>query len=1048
MANTIVTSGTITVPNDQALGTIQVGGTSGIAAVLASGDAAMDYANPDIAPGVLIDAVQGKSAPEQSLLDAQGNFVNRGTIAADGPAGSSFTVAIAPSPSLAGYFANDGTIAADAGNTLTISVAAGAEFFNPGLVAVNGGSLDLIAAGTASIAGGLAPENGLFTISNGGTFEDGIATPGSAGGSSFVVAFTDANHDTLKLDQPGAFDGRIVGFQSGDTIDLGLLTVTSLTYSPGGLLTLQNGASTVASLVLYSGNFQTGTFAVSGGVAGSFRLSTDANGHTLLTTGNTNTTWIAGAGAWGTGADWSGNTAPNASSTVIIGNGGTSAIAISSGTTASAASLVLDDPNATLTVNGPLSITTQPIIAGPGTIEVTSGGSLVATYLRQVETGSVLKLDPGAVVSLTGHLNPGFANNGTVAYVSGDTSALTVDGTAVVNAATLDAGPQNGVTASPDGGFINIGGPGGGDPASVLVAAAGSVRDTFATLDSGPTSSGQLTLSGTGTHWIDAGDPTDNQTTRGYMLVGTNAEAGNAPAAPYAGAAQLIISNGATVTETSFATIGDTADSAGTATISVGGSWIIPDWLNVGNYGSGSLLITNNGTAGVGGTVTLGAGGTVTTNGTATTQSAALGIGVFPGASGNVVVDGTGSTLAARGPMVVGWGGNGTLTVQNGAVVSVSTSAVTPSLIGDLAGASGTVTVSGAGSTLQTGGELDVGFAGQGTLSVTNAGSVQVIGHALIAGGSASAAAGGAGLVAVTSGGTIRANAGLVVYQGSTVSVDATSGIDLGTSGSTVAGAINVEAGQSLVGDGVVNASVLNNGTILALEQSQQFGALGAPGTLEITGAVSGTGLLAIGANAVLKLDGSLAATQSIDFGASPSELILGSPAATIADPILHFGNEDRIELGSGAVITGGTFSAGTLTISTTSGTPVVLNNISMAAGATGQFVTGIDASSGDSFLQMAPPSATWTGANSSNLSAAGNWLGGAVPDATQAAYFVSNTDGTITGTGSVGQLDFGGRAEPGSSLLRRSPPRGLRARPISPSRFLRTARWRCSADR
>ena len=138
---------------------------------------------------------------------------------------------------------------------------------------------------------------------------------------------------------------------------------------------------------------------------------------------------------------------------------------------------------------------------------------------------------------------------------------MLLQGSGLINGGTLTSA-----------GFTYVGEEGGGTPAQVTVAAGGVVTDTSTFLNSGPTSFGSLTLTGTGTQWTDAGSATDPNNTTGYMLVGMNLIG---TALPYAGTAGLTVTNGATLTELGFARIGVTADSAGIANVSSGGVWNI-----------------------------------------------------------------------------------------------------------------------------------------------------------------------------------------------------------------------------------------------------------------------------------------------------------------------------------------------------------------------------------------------------------------------------------------------------------------------------------------
>ncbi|TYC64529.1 autotransporter outer membrane beta-barrel domain-containing protein, partial [Rhodobacterales bacterium] len=86
---------------------------------------------------------------------------------------------------------------------------------------------------------------------------------------------------------------------------------------------------------------------------------------------------------------------------------------------------------------------------------------------------------------------------------------------------------------------------------------------------------------------------------------------------------------------------------------------------------------------------------------------------------GTVTISGAGSTLTAGDFITVGYGGTGTLTISDGGAAS----AVDDVNIGKDAGAEGTVTISGAGSTLTAGDFITVGYGGTGTLTISDGGA-------------------------------------------------------------------------------------------------------------------------------------------------------------------------------------------------------------------------------------------------------------------------------------------------------------------------------------
>ena len=323
----------------------------------------------------------------------------------------------------------------------------------------------------------------------------------------------------------------------------------------------------------------------------------------------------------------------------------------------------------------------------------------------------------------------------------------------------------------------------------------------------------------------------------------------------------------------------------------------------------------------------------------------------------------------------------------------------------------GTVTVTLPGALLTAASAIHIGQSGQGVLDVLNDGNVQItntsIGN-LDLGGSGNGPEGGTGTVVVASGGSIEADANLFIWAGSTLSVDASSGVDVGTSGTYVAGAVNVESGHTLVGDGTIEAAVQDNGAIDVPNPGDIANSAG--GFVDITGPVTGTGSIDLGYNMVLELGGSLAGSQTIDFGGVADELVLGAPGTVIANPIENLANGDVIELGGSITITGASVtSPGTVTIDTSSGATYVLSDVSFVPGATQQFYFGQDVVTGNDFVTVSYPYFFWTGATSTDYATAGNWQGGVVPDATDGAVFQQSSGGTVTGTGSALDLTISG---------------------------------------
>ena len=232
----IVPSGTVVSQFDLQLNnnTIEAGGTGGVTAGgIFSGDTLTNFGTPTLDSATVFDLlVPGQTTAESALLDAEGIFVNEGSILADGPAGSSLTIDISGttigSTFEPGYFYNSNLIQADAGNTVIINVGSASEQFNTGDIVADGGTV-IVTVDPSAIAGGVAPVRGFNLIEGGGTLETAAFSPASDGnnGTHPEYEFADSTPgNTLKIDNIGSFDGVIAHFSAGDTIDLG--------HAPGG----------------------------------------------------------------------------------------------------------------------------------------------------------------------------------------------------------------------------------------------------------------------------------------------------------------------------------------------------------------------------------------------------------------------------------------------------------------------------------------------------------------------------------------------------------------------------------------------------------------------------------------------------------------------------------------------------------------------------------------------------------------------------------------------------------------------------------------------
>jgi fibronectin-binding autotransporter adhesin len=194
--------------------------------------------------------------------------------------------------------------------------------------------------------------------------------------------------------------------------------------------------------------------------------------------------------------------------------------------------------------------------------------------------------------------------------------------------------------------------------------------------------------------------------------------------------------------------------------------------LIVGNHGTGTLRITDGAELNVPGfnsRVTL--GNHATSVGTAT-------------------ISGVGSTWINNNQLRVGGSGTGTLTIQAGGRLRCTSSANSPNVIGFSAGASGAVTVTGPGSTWTYSNELRVGNGGDGTLTVTDGGTVisNVFGSAQVGGS-------GTGTATVTGAGSTWSHNGFLQVGPKAGAVAVLNGGRLTTGGSLIRG-LNAGSGQ------------------------------------------------------------------------------------------------------------------------------------------------------------------------------------------------------------------------------------------------------------
>jgi fibronectin-binding autotransporter adhesin len=582
--------------------------------------------------------------------------------------------------------------------------------------------------------------------------------------------------------------------------------------------------------------------------------------------------------------------------------------------------------------------------AGTGSVTVSAGGTLGVYGDRNGSSGTgVLTLggSAGGVGSL---------------LVTGRYSLARVDHDITIGAAgtghlTVSAGAEVSF-----GGDLSVAGGSGGAGTLVVTGAGSRLAGEASDLANiGAHGKGSMTVSAGGyadlqTLFVGTGglDTTDGRGTGKVVVTGAGSElvARSGIYAGQGGTGTVQVLAGARVTEISGAYLGFLSGDVGRLTVSGAGSTFDAEagGLADGAEGTGSITVE------AGGTLIAGAGGTGT----------AIDVALLSGSVGTIAVAGSGASLTAAGEIDVGEGGTGTLAIRAGGTVG-SGDGMAGLVIGDTAGASGTVTVGGAGARLTNSGGFIVGDAGSGTLTVSAGGVVRttlpggssqagaILGNANGGSGTASVSGAGAvwsigaslivgdagtGALGIGAGGKV-ASASLIMglYQAGTISLSGT-GAQLTVSGQAkigelAASTLSIGAGAQVsigdaaaVGNGriaMAGGRLTVNGTLTVASAQAVSGAgtvqdsqlinsgtvLAKGGMLSLLGGASGAGHFLVGAGSTLAFEGSVASGSHVSFSDATGTLALGAPAA-FAGVIGDFVAGDTIDL---AGVTAGSLS-------------------------------------------------------------------------------------------------------------------------------------------
>lgn len=634
---------------------------------------------------------------------------------------------------------------------------------------------------------------------------DSVFWNGPSGGSWFVDS-----HWVWDGHTPGATDNAYINTAAGPLIPLGMSGFAGNLYvgtSSQGVLTV-DGTLTTGSALLGNSAGAEGTVTVSGGTwtnSGVLTVGNEGQGSLVVTSGGSasaGTTYL-GTGVGGAGSLLvEGGSDFNAAGFLLVGYagnggsggtpGGNGTLSVTDGLVTSIGAVIADGIGATgsATISGSDSdwINAGSLTVGGGgvgSLTILNGGyvfSCCVTTIGQAASSASSSIDiagTGSFLESSGGLIVGNYGAATLTVGSGATVS---SGGGVIGRHSVSTATVTGSGSTWTSGDLLIGGD-SSDPlgtagnGTLNISAGGAVTSTSARLGDVAGASGSATIADNGSKWT---------ITSGNLQVGAR------------GTGNLTIRNGAAV-EAVHSIIGTNTGASGEATVTGAGSrWTSSGNLYVGNEGSGVLRIEDG----------------------AAVTSAAGYIATLSGSDSSVTVDGAGSSWTMTEAFIAGYSSGTTamVTLRDGGRISAL-----QGTLGDLAGSTGTMTVTGAGSnwnafvdsSVAYSGYMNVGRYGKGVLTVSDGGSVT--GHRLYIGNET----GSSGTVTLTGAGSEVAMASRLfigAYGNGTLTLSRDAALRASdiviARGAGVAGTLNIGAasGQSAQAAGAVDASAVTFG--------------------------------------------------------------------------------------------------------------------------------------------------------------------------------------------------------------------------------------------
>jgi len=805
------------------------------------------------------------------LFDVGGYTISSG----NGTGTISLNAATAISVSAGTDTINTGLILPNSGGTITFSVATGANLLTVGgVISGGGGGGTLSLAQTANSAATTAP---MITLANTNTFTDTVQLPSGVvqinsssalGNSSNAVNFTSTN--------PNSLAGLLVNFSGADTYAFTASSVYEIGVTSGNTVLLPNltGAGSSVFTLFNSGTLKQSANSQFGSSmdisAGTLDLNgfNDSNsalkgpGGTIQNSSATlSTLTITGlaTGVTQLTTAITGNIAVNydASATLTLAGGGafTGGLTVTLGTLQNGGNVgAFGSGDVTIVTNAAIDLakSTQST-AATSNIGLLSGGGTVKNSTTTAAAIQTLILNPASS-------SDSQTFSGAITQTTG-TIALTLDaGTQTLNGATAltytGATTVNGGTLKLD--FANMGTPtnllststplvlGGGKLAILGQNTSSNTSQTFNGWTVGGASASAISVTsggGAGTPVLALGALIRNTDTGGTVDF-TTLPSGTPSA-----------TNGVTMSSPTL--VSNVLTSAGVAFATVGGG---ADWASAS--GNNIIGYSTNGGTGVyatGNTSYVSGSNVNVTNGDAPSTTSTVNTLRFSTASTGLTLTGV-NTIATGGILVTSAGTSDTITggtIEAGnsgkELVIINNGSLTIGSAIGVSAASYYLTISGAGTTILTGANVNKGgmFIDAGaTLQIGNGGSTGSIGNA----GN------------VTNNGNLVFNSTATYSQGT--SGDVISGIgaltvDNGTFG---AGAANTYTGVTSINGGILYA---NRAETVGVSGPMGKSAASNPGSI-----VFGGGILQYSSNTNNDYSGrfSIAANQpiSIDTNGRP----------------------------------------------------------------------------------------------------------------------------------------------------------------------------------